>query len=151
MLSYNQNMIDVEETKIGAYAILVTKDKKIVLQQRDNKLGIVNPGLISMFGGSIKLNEDLKVALKRELFEELEISLVDKDIEKLGIFYKTFEIDGIDHMANVFVVKNIDINLIKVHEGKGFVCDDLENLLDNKKLTRITRLALEKYQTLKTN
>ena len=47
-------MIDKEETNIGAHALLITSDGKIILQQRDNRPQIVNPGLISIFGGTIK-------------------------------------------------------------------------------------------------
>jgi 8-oxo-dGTP pyrophosphatase MutT (NUDIX family) len=135
--------IDIEETNIGAHAILLSRDNKIILQQRDNNPQIVNPGLISIFGGTLKASDNIEEGLKRELLEELELNTSDLSISKLGIYYKTKEIDGTDFEIHIFVIKNIDINKLKLHEGKGFFHDTIENALKNEKLTRITRLALE--------
>ncbi|MBP9817896.1 NUDIX domain-containing protein [Candidatus Shapirobacteria bacterium] len=139
-------MVDIEETKVGAHALLVTSEGKIILQQRDEKPGIVNPGLISMFGGSAQKGELMEECLERELKEELEINIYLDQVKKLGIFYKTKEIDGQDYEANVFVVKGVEVEKLKVNEGKGIVCDCPAELLKLKKLTRVTRLALEHYR-----
>lgn len=138
-------MVDVEETNIGAHALLVTKDGKIILQQRDNTPGIVNPGLISMFGGTVKSIDSLEQGLRRELLEELELKIDNYIIEKLGTFCKTKKLDGVDWIINVFVVKNVDPESLEIHEGKGFVCDYPDELLKSDKLTRITRLVLQSY------
>jgi len=47
-------MVDIKETNIGTGAILVNPQGKIILQQRDKKPGIVNPGMIAIFGGTLK-------------------------------------------------------------------------------------------------
>ncbi len=138
-------MVDVEETNIGAHALLVTKEGKIILQQRDTSLGIVNSGLISMFGGTIKAKDNLEQGLRRELLEELELNIDNYTVEKLGTFLKTKKLDGLDWVINVFVVKNVDLENLKIHEGKGFVCDYPDKLLKLDKLTRITRLVLQSY------
>jgi len=138
-------MVDVEETKVGAHALLVNRDGKVILQQRDNNPGIVNPGLIAMFGGSLKAGDTLKSGLKRELEEELELNIESYDVKEVCVLYKTKEIDGQDYEAHIFVVKPVDERLLRVHEGSGFVCDYPDNMVKNDKLTRITKLALEKY------
>jgi len=138
-------MVDAEETNISAHALLVTKEGKIILQQRDNILGIVNPGLISMFGGTIKAKDNLEQGLRRELLEELELNIDNYTVEKLGTFLKTKEMDGLDWVINVWVVKNVDLENLKIHEGKGFVCDYPAELLKLDKLTRITRLVIQSY------
>ena len=138
-------MVDIEETKVGSHALLTTKEGKVVLQQRDNNPMIVNPGLISMFGGSSRKGDSPVGCLKRELMEELELDIRLYKVGKLGIFYKTKETDGIDYEANVFVVNNVEVESLKIHEGKGIVCGYPEELLKLDKLTRITRLVLQSY------
>lgn len=142
--------VDKEETNIGAHAILIsnvgTSDlKSLLLQQRDNNPEIINPGLISMFGGTLKKNDDVQHGLIRELKEELELNIEIKDLRKLGVFYKTKELDGIDYTIHVFIIEDIDPSKLKLHEGKSIYNATLEECLKNQKLTRITRLALEAY------
>lgn len=138
-------MVDIEETNIGVHALLITPEGKIILQQRDANPGIVNPGLISIFGGTIKAKDNLEQGLRRELMEELELNIDKLSVTKLGTFLKTKELDGLDWVINVFIVKNVELENLKLHEGKGFVCDYPEELLKLDKLTRITRLVLQSY------
>jgi 8-oxo-dGTP pyrophosphatase MutT (NUDIX family) len=138
-------MVDIEETNIGAHALLVTKQGKIILQQRDTNPQIVNSGLISIFGGTIKAKDNLEQGLKRELLEELELNIDNLPVTKLGTFLKTKELDGIDWVINVFIIKDVEIDNLKIHEGKGFVCNYPEELLKLSKLTRITRQVLQSY------
>jgi len=138
-------MVDIEETNIGVHALLVTSDGRIVLQQRDDKPGIVNPGLISIFGGTIKKADSLEQGLRRELLEELELDIDGMSVDKLGTFMKTKELDGTDWVINVWVVKNVEMGDLKIHEGKGYVCDYPEVLVKSKKLTRVTSLVLQSY------
>jgi 8-oxo-dGTP pyrophosphatase MutT (NUDIX family) len=138
-------MVDIEETNIGVHALLVTNEGKIILQQRDSDPGIVNPGLISIFGGTIKTKDSLEQGLRRELLEELELNIDNLSTTKLGTFLKTKELDGLDWVINVYVIKNVKPENLKIHEGKGYVCDFPEELLKLDKLTRITRLVLQSY------
>jgi 8-oxo-dGTP pyrophosphatase MutT (NUDIX family) len=138
-------MVDVEETNVGAHALLATSEGKIILQQRDNNPGIVNPGLISIFGGTIKAKDNLEQGLRRELLEELELNIDDLSVKKLGTFLKTQEMDGLDWVIDVYVVNNVKPESLKIHEGKGMVCDYPKELLKLDKLTRITRLVLQSY------
>jgi 8-oxo-dGTP pyrophosphatase MutT (NUDIX family) len=138
-------MVDVEETKVGVHVLLVTNEGKIILQQRDNNPDIVNPGLVSMFGGSARKSESMEECLRRELMEELELDTNLFEIEKLGVFYKTKKVDGMDYEANIFVIYNVKPEKLIIHEGKGFVCDYPEELLKLDKLARIARLVVQKY------
>lgn len=138
-------MVDKEETNIGAHALLVIPQGKLILQQRDDRPGIVNPGLISMFGGTIKKSDNLATGLQRELSEELELKISPQNCHKLGIYKKTKELDGVDYTLHVYVIKDIDPTKLILHEGKGFIIDSSNILLGNPKLTRITRKALKDY------
>jgi len=67
--------------------LLVTPKDELIMQQRDDKPDIENPGMISPFGGSVEPGETVEEALKREIMEELNYSPVNPSFWK--IFYKT--------------------------------------------------------------
>jgi 8-oxo-dGTP pyrophosphatase MutT (NUDIX family) len=140
--------IDVEETNIGSHAILITKDGNIILQQRNKQKNLANSGLISMFGGTSKLNEQDDDALKREIMEELGIDIEGKDIRKMKSYKKTKDTDGVDWIVNVYIVYDIDLKTLRLYEGKSIYCTTVKEALNNKNLTRITRLALNDYSKL---
>ena len=52
-------------------------DGRYVMQLRDDKPGIAAPGVWGLFGGSVEVGEEPRVALLRELEEELCINLND--------------------------------------------------------------------------
>jgi len=52
---------------------IIFKNKKLLLQLRDNKKNIIFPNSWGFFGGEVNINEDHDRAIKRELFEELQI------------------------------------------------------------------------------
>src|SRR5579864_6296282 len=56
-------------------AILLTADRRYVLQLRDDVPHIWYPGHWGLFGGSVDPHEDELTALRRELHEELELEL----------------------------------------------------------------------------
>lgn len=53
-----------------AVAVTLVKDNKVLMQQRDEKLGIVMPGRWGLPGGAVKENEVPKQAVFREFQEE---------------------------------------------------------------------------------
>ncbi len=103
------NIPEKEETTTGVHAILTTPDGKVILQQRDSNPHIVNPGKISMFGGTIKKTDSLKKALRRELLEELEFDLKNHSLSKLGTYEKKKDIDGIDYTIHVYVICQVPV------------------------------------------
>ena len=66
--------IDTVTVNHAVKAIIFRKDGKVLMQQRDYTEGLPFQGRWTFFGGSIRKNEKLKDALKRELEEELEFS-----------------------------------------------------------------------------
>ncbi len=123
-----------------AYAgiLLITPNNKLILQQKDNIPGIVYPGMITTFGGKVEEDESPKQAALREINEEL--SLVLDDIELLKVFHKPIN----DHDDNVncyiFIARNINIENLKIREGKRWVLMDKKN--EGKKLN-LSPLAKE--------
>lgn len=141
----NYQKPDIEETNVGAHAILVDSNHRIILYKRDNNPNIINPGKIAMFGGSLNKDESIENGLAREIREELNLQLNRESLTKLNTYIKTKEIDGVDYTAHIFVVKNVKIENLELHEGVSFVHDFPEILVNNPNLTRITKLALQDY------
>jgi 8-oxo-dGTP pyrophosphatase MutT (NUDIX family) len=138
-----------EETNIGVHAILITPDGKVLLQQRNSNPNILNSGKISMFGGTARKKDSLEKTLMRELSEELELNLENYTLEKLGIYKKTKKLDGVSYTIHVYVIKNVKLRKLKLHEGENFVVGKVVEILHNPNLTRITRLALKDYSDKK--
>ena len=62
----------------GASTIIVGKDGRVLLQKRADN------GLWGYHGGSVELDEDVRAAAERELFEET--GLIARSMELLGVF-----------------------------------------------------------------
>lgn len=74
-VSNNDSISDNANPRGGAVAaILVTPDGRYLLQLRDDKPGIWDPGRWGCFGGSVDQGEAPEEALLRELGEELELN-----------------------------------------------------------------------------
>lgn len=132
-----------EPKKQGAYALILTKEKNVLLQQRNVNPNIENSGKLAMFGGSLDDGEDLLTGLKRELLEELELNIDEYKIEKLNAYAKTQELDGIDHLVNVWLIYDVDVDALKIHEGESILLSNPEEIVNSPALTRVTNLALQ--------
>ena len=72
------------EKTLIAQAVLVTP-KGLVMQLRDFKADIIDPGKWGCFAGAVEANENPDSAIKREISEETGLSL--NELEKLGVFH----------------------------------------------------------------
>ena len=131
--------------KKGAHVLLVTRDGKIVLQQRDNKPGITNPGMIAIFGGTLEKGENETKGAIREIEEELSLTLKPEQLIKLNVYYKSKEKDGEDYEVHIFYATKINLKDIKLREGKSIFLLNSDDNLEKLNLTRITKLAVEEY------
>jgi 8-oxo-dGTP pyrophosphatase MutT (NUDIX family) len=123
-----------------AEVILVTQDNHIILQQRDDKPDIVNPGKITAFGGRLEEGEEPLDAAVRETEEEVSIKLEREDFELLGVYYKTKEKHGQDAECWAYLARNINADDIDLKEGAGIVIISRE---DNLKDFNLSILADE--------
>jgi 8-oxo-dGTP pyrophosphatase MutT (NUDIX family) len=69
--------------------LLKTIDNKLLLQQRDNKPNIVNPGMIAIFGGTAKAKETPVVCAIREAAEEVGLIVSKNELKPLGVYHTT--------------------------------------------------------------
>lgn len=113
----------------NAEILLVGRDGELVLQQRDDKPGITNPGLVTTFGGGLEQGETALDAAYRELHEETSLEVAKDRFIHYGDYQKNKEIHGEDWVVSYFIVKDVDYTDMQVFEGQGFVVvKDFEDL-----------------------
>jgi 8-oxo-dGTP diphosphatase len=95
--------------KMVAIAILRYQDR-FLMQLRDDIPTIVYPGCWAMFGGHIEANEAPKVAMQRELLEE--ISYAPPMLEFLGCF-ATDQVKRYVFYAEL----SVGLDALELHEG----------------------------------
>ncbi|MFA5987205.1 MAG: NUDIX domain-containing protein [Candidatus Paceibacterota bacterium] len=128
-----------------AGALLVTSRGGVLMQRRDDKIGIQNPGLVTTFGGLVETGEKPEQTLLRELKEEVSLSLSAQDVSFFKIFNKNKETHGEDTTCYIYLVKNFDQGTIEVREGQGYIEVSKNDDLNRVKLSRLAREILEEY------
>ncbi len=110
-------------------AILVNPAGRILLQQRENKPGLMYPGCWTTFGGTVEPGETPDEAMRRELLEEIELEpamrlwkVWDNPIASTGVVVEQYVYVG-----------SIDLEAddITLNEGQAlafFGPDDLDTL-----------------------
>ncbi|MFZ4648805.1 MAG: NUDIX domain-containing protein [Patescibacteria group bacterium] len=128
--------------KKWAGALLISNSGEVILQERDNKLGVVNQGMITLFGGSVE-EENVEDCLKREVEEEL--SLRDFHFEFFKLYQKRKATHGEDCDCYVYIIRDVDVRSIHVNEGRGYVLvsSDYDRL--GEKLSLVTMSVLHDY------
>ncbi len=140
-------MIETEETTVGVGAILISKYNELILQQRDDNPEIKNPGKISLFGGTLKLNETKWSGLRRELFEELEYIYKGAQVEVFKSYKIGPEVDYRNREVHIYIIRDVDDRKLVLHEGKSIVFTKLDDILqDPDKLTSMSYKILVDYK-----
>ena len=124
-----------------AIAVCIINDKKEILMQRRSRNKRVYPNLWSIFvKGHVQAGESSEDACKREIFEELGISI---DASELRYLYTIKEelIMSEDYIERIFfdafvVIKNVELRDVKVQEEEVEAIDlkhykEVENLILN--------------------
>ncbi len=137
----NEKMIEKRDV---ATVILVNEKNEVLLQKKDMGYKWL-PGCWCMFGGGVEKGEDPLSALKRELVEELHLTIEDLT------FFKSepYEVSKGKIMRKgthfCFVAKYLgEISDIRIAEGCGFAFFSSEELKDYK-LMPLDKLFLEGY------
>lgn len=129
----------------NAEVILVRRDGALILQQRDDKPGITNPGMVASFGGHIEAGEEPVDAAVREINEETNLSLKKSDLKFFGKYRKTKQIHGEDWDVYYFIASGIDDETLKIYEGQGYKIIEKLDDLDNLNTSVLIREVLEDY------
>lgn len=101
--------------------LLVGRAGELILQQRDNRLGTANPGLVTTFGGGLEPGEAALDAAYRILLEETSLDIAKERFVYYGEYQRTENIHGGDWTITFFVVKDVDYEDMKVLDGGRYV------------------------------
>jgi leucyl-tRNA synthetase len=128
----------------GIGALIQLENGNFIFQKRSENIER-NPGAIAPFGGGINADEATREALKRELKEELNLDLSD-NFELLGDFSSHYEQGA---FIQLFYVKNIKKDGLKLNEGQEIIEFNLAEALVNEKVTAFTKEVINKFQSEK--
>ena len=93
---------------------IILKNKKILLQLRDNKKDIIFPNRWGFFGGEVNINENHNFAIKRELNEELNIKDF-KTLRYVNFYYSS-------KYKCIFYIYILNLNE-KIILNEGYDCE----------------------------
>lgn len=144
----NGEIVDDTQKPVGfdecersyAGALLVDTNGKLIAQQRDDKPGITNPDMVSLFGGTSHEGESPIETLRRELQEELELEISSNNLLLQTIKHE----NGTNVACSIYVVTDVDTEKLKLHEGAGFAVGTPEDLLTHP-VTGVTQQAIEAF------
>lgn len=134
--------------KFYSGALIFSNKKQLILQKRENKKGISNPGLITTFGGIRNIGESSNDCLKREIEEELSILINDSNVSQF-VKYGKQEENGQWTECNFKIVQDVDVNCLQLNEGQKIIIGEIENILSRRDLSPVCRALINKY--LRTN
>lgn len=119
--------------------VLLTPQGLVILQLRDDKPEIRNPGGISLFGGGAEGAESPVACALRELSEETGLKLVAADLTFLGDLPKIEP--GLVTLCSLYLARDVRAETLAIGEGRAIVLGFAEALGDAR-LTRSCRHAL---------
>jgi 8-oxo-dGTP pyrophosphatase MutT (NUDIX family) len=131
-----------------ASVIFINPEDKFILQRRDDKPGILNPGKVTAWGGAVEGNETPIEAAVREVAEETNLSPSQEDLEFFGEYPRNFKVKGQKVVCHVFILRNVDENSLIVREGQGFIIVDPKTNLSNPLYTEFTNDLIRDYRQL---
>ena len=129
---------ECERSYVGA--LLVDTNGKLIAQQRDDKPGITNPGMVSLFGGTSHEGESPIETLRRELQEELELEVNSNNLLLQTVKHE----NGTNVACSIYIVTGVDAGKLKLHEGASFATGTPEEML-NRPVTTVTQQAIEAF------
>lgn len=123
--------------------LILLEDGRYVLQQRDDIRGIWYPGHWGCFGGAVGESEEPVAALRRELYEELELELRE------ATYFTRFDFDltefGMSRYYRIYYVVRVtdtEYSRLVVHEGQAVGAFPGETVLRDLRVTPYDAFAL---------
>jgi 8-oxo-dGTP pyrophosphatase MutT (NUDIX family) len=124
--------------------LIKTTDNKLLLQQRDHTFGIVNPGKLAIFGGSVEEDESFEDCAVREIQEEVGLTVKKNQLKIVGIYYD--QIPNIGEVESyIFLAEDVDKTKLVLTEGESIFELDPSEDLSHLNLTILCRHALTDY------
>ena len=121
--------------------LLVLENGRLLLQRRDDKPHIVNPGRVTLFGGLAEVGETPRDCAIRELREELELVVQEYQLNSLGSIVKA-ENDGISTECSLFALDMPRDTAIVQHEGVGLYVAEAADAIINNEVSEVALVAI---------
>jgi 8-oxo-dGTP pyrophosphatase MutT (NUDIX family) len=111
---------DSYHTHAAAGVFLLTDDRRLVLQLRDNKPDIHYPSMIATFGGAAEPGETPVACALRELEEETGLKARAEDLQWLGAVSRV-DFRGDPTASVFFLLRGVDPEQLVITEGAAIV------------------------------
>ena len=129
-----------------ACAILIDTFGRFLLQQRDDIVGIMHPGKVSLFGGHREGDETYLECVVREIHKEISFFVPAKRFEFLVSFDGTdMDVDGGFVHGEFFIARDIPVNALVVTEGSLLIVKPDEIINIERKLAPSARFAMQAF------
>jgi 8-oxo-dGTP diphosphatase len=129
-----------------AGAIIIDNFGRFLLQQRDDIVGILNPGKIGLFGGHREGDETYLECVVREIHEEIGYFIPARRFEHLGSLDGVdIDIEGGTFRGDLFIARDIPVDALVITEGSLLIVEPDEIMEIEPRLTPTARFALKAY------
>ncbi|MBU4452726.1 class I tRNA ligase family protein, partial [Patescibacteria group bacterium] len=136
---FDLKILDVIENDIepivGVGVLITNQDGDFILQQRDENTSRY-PGMIAPFGGGRHKGETLRESAKRELYEELGLSVDVSELSWVGDAVSDYDSETIIRIYKLAIASDTSFD---VQEGAGHVVLSSEAIQLNDKTTNFTK------------
>jgi 8-oxo-dGTP diphosphatase len=133
----------------AASTILINNEGKFILQKRDDKPGIRDPGMLTAWGGAAEGSERPIDAAIREIKEETNLRPNENDFEFFGKYVRQYKIDNKQVINYVFILRGIDERMLKIYEGQNYQVIDPKSHTSDPLYTDLTAELIRDYNKLK--
>ena len=132
-----------------ASIILLNREGKFILQKRDDKPGIRNPGMLSVWGGAVEGDEKPVEAAVREVREETNLQPEGGDVHYLREYRRDYKVGDKQVVNHVFIIKDVDERTLEVYEGQGYQVVDPKTQTTDPLYTKLTAELIKEYSLAK--
>lgn len=136
--------------KQAAGILLIDPEGNFVMQHRDNKPTITNPGKVTVFGGSVEIGESIREAAMRELTEETSLRPTSNDLTYLTTLFQEKAVDGLSRWCTYYVLQNVSTDGFEIYEGQEYLIvapDQRDSFPLSHNAKRLTDIYLQQAAT----
>ena len=123
---------------------LITPLGEFMMQERDPRPHIRNPGKVGVFGGGAEMGETPIECAMREIYEEIGLRLPQNQLDPLGTLDKT-ENDGSVTACHFYLATGVDPTGLTVSEGR-MVLLDRDQLENDDRVSHTCRHAVTMFR-----